>query len=49
MGFRAFNKCFLVWFWENNQSDNAKYKILSYYVLNVNQRGKIMKHQFSNN
>ncbi|EOB8444434.1 hypothetical protein ACIXD5_002061 [Staphylococcus aureus] len=33
MGFIAFNKCFLVEFWENNQSDNAKYKILSYYVL----------------
>ncbi|HHA0207705.1 TPA: hypothetical protein ACOEY3_001062, partial [Staphylococcus aureus] len=23
MGFIAFNKCFLVEFWENNQSDNA--------------------------
>ncbi|MGT0186082.1 hypothetical protein ACVNP0_11910 [Staphylococcus aureus] len=32
MGFIAFNKCFLVNL-ENNQSDNAKYKILSYYVL----------------
>ncbi len=52
MGFIAFNKCFLVEFWENNQSDNAKYKILSYYVLyaeKISERGKIMKHQFSRN
>ncbi|WP_371136963.1 hypothetical protein, partial [Listeria monocytogenes] len=28
----AFNNCFLVEFWKNNQSNNAKYKILSYYV-----------------
>ncbi|HEC4179815.1 TPA: hypothetical protein R2V89_003037 [Staphylococcus aureus] len=31
MGFIAFNKCFLVEFWENNQSDNAKYKIVLMY------------------
>ncbi|HCG2445527.1 TPA: hypothetical protein NJP21_000190 [Staphylococcus aureus] len=29
----AFNKCFFVEFLKNNQSNNAKYKILSYYVL----------------
>ncbi|MEW4661507.1 hypothetical protein UM538_14105 [Staphylococcus aureus] len=29
----AFNNCFLVEFWKNNQSNNAKHKILSYYVL----------------
>ncbi|HED5936658.1 TPA: hypothetical protein R5T45_001391 [Staphylococcus aureus] len=33
MGLIGFNKCFLVEFWKNNQSDNAKHKILSYYVL----------------
>ncbi|HDJ6773454.1 TPA: hypothetical protein PQ935_002205, partial [Staphylococcus aureus] len=29
MGLIAFNNCFLVEFWKNNQSNNAKYKILS--------------------
>ncbi|HGO1421616.1 TPA: hypothetical protein ACK0B2_001697 [Staphylococcus aureus] len=33
MGLIAFNNCFLVEFWKYNQSNNAKYKILSYYVL----------------
>ncbi|NDR03087.1 hypothetical protein GZ109_07285, partial [Staphylococcus aureus] len=33
MGLIAFNNCFFVEFWKNNQSNNAKYKILSYYVL----------------
>ncbi|MBR9029095.1 hypothetical protein HBP87_07345 [Staphylococcus aureus] len=33
MGLIAFNNRFLVEFWKNNQSNNAKYKILSYYVL----------------
>ncbi|HDE6760479.1 TPA: hypothetical protein PD194_000149 [Staphylococcus aureus] len=33
MGLIAFNKCFFVEFSKNNQSNNAKYKILSYYVL----------------
>ncbi|NDP98732.1 hypothetical protein GZ146_08185 [Staphylococcus aureus] len=33
MGLIAFNNCFLVEFLKNNQSNNAKYKILSYYVL----------------
>ncbi|HHW9582027.1 TPA: hypothetical protein ACU3IH_001185 [Staphylococcus aureus] len=33
MGLIAFNNCFLVEFWKNNQSNNAKQKILSYYVL----------------
>ncbi|HDJ4606958.1 TPA: hypothetical protein PQM02_000427 [Staphylococcus aureus] len=33
MGLIAFNNCFLVEFSKNNQSNNAKHKILSYYVL----------------
>ncbi|HCX1823724.1 TPA: hypothetical protein OY403_000161 [Staphylococcus aureus] len=33
MGLIAFNKCFFVEFLKNNQRNNAKYKILSYYVL----------------
>ncbi|HCX2587235.1 TPA: hypothetical protein OZG75_000620 [Staphylococcus aureus] len=33
MGLIAFNKCFFVEFLKNNQSNNAKCKILSYYVL----------------
>ncbi|MEJ3527062.1 hypothetical protein WFF20_06515 [Staphylococcus aureus] len=33
MGLIAFNNCFLVEFWKNNQNNNAKHKILSYYVL----------------
>ncbi|HHA6373690.1 TPA: hypothetical protein ACONEC_001521 [Staphylococcus aureus] len=33
MGLIAFNNCFLVEFWENNQSNDAKHKILSYYVI----------------
>ncbi|HCZ1541179.1 TPA: hypothetical protein O2M81_001193 [Staphylococcus aureus] len=33
MGLIAFNNCFLVEFWENNQSNNAEHKILSYYVI----------------
>ncbi|HCZ9441728.1 TPA: hypothetical protein O4G95_001251 [Staphylococcus aureus] len=33
MGLIALKKCLLVEFWKNNQSNNAKHKILSYYVL----------------
>ncbi|WRN52217.1 hypothetical protein UM764_07680 [Staphylococcus aureus] len=33
MGLIAFNNCFSLNFGKNNQSNNAKHKILSYYVL----------------